>query len=253
MVHMSTRKGQYSSLSNLQTGRQEKFRVIPQQGNKYRLLRWILSCFLLTSAAAFSFSPWSLPLSYRVEESFDPASEWEDDIWPIRQLTHWDISTDFAYPRTLEYDVQEGTWLRLDVHPISGDIVFDMIGDLYCLPGRLALRSSNGDAVVPIKARPILTGTPFDSDPHFSRNGDRLVFRSDAELGVENIWAMEWTGCEDMELKRKHASETQLALNNTKLSAPGVPEDTQRKRNRLMREGRLEGTLNTICFHLRGL
>jgi Tol biopolymer transport system component len=76
-----------------------------------------------------------------------------------------------------------------------------MIGDLYCLPGGLALRSVEGDA--PIKALPILTGTPHDSDPHFSPNGDRLVFRSDAELGVENIWAMEWTGCEAMELKRK--------------------------------------------------
>lgn len=182
-----------------------------------------------------------------MQESFDPASEWEDNIWPIRQHTPWDISTDFAYPRTLQYDVQEGTWLRLDVHPISGDIVFDMIGDLYCLPGRLALRSSNRDADVPIKALPILTGIPFDSDPRFSRNGDRLVFRSDAELGVENIWVMEWTGCEDMVLKRKHATDLQLALDNTRLSASSVPEDTQRKRNRLMREGRLEGSLE---YHL---
>lgn len=247
---MFTRKGPYSSLSNSQ----EKFLVVPWQGNKHRRLRWIIPYLLLTSVAAFS--PWPLLLSrnsYKVEQSLDPASEWKDDIWPIRQQTPWDISTDFDYPRKLEYDVQEGTWLRLDVHPISGDIVFDMIGDLYCLPG-LALRSSNGDYAsqqhspvltdVPIKARPILTGAPFDSDPHFSPNGDRLVFRSDAELGVENIWAMEWTGCEDMELKRKRASDLQLGLNNTK---SGVPEDTQRKRNRLMHEGRLEGTLE---YHL---
>jgi len=76
-----------------------------------------------------------------------------------------------------------------------------MIGDLYCLPGRVALRSKSGDPA--IKALPILTGIPHDSDPKFSPNGDRLIFRSDAELGVENIWAMEWKGCEAMNLKRR--------------------------------------------------
>ncbi|KAI6151125.1 hypothetical protein BKA82DRAFT_1000831 [Pisolithus tinctorius] len=38
------------------------------------------------------------------------------------------------YPRTSKYDVEEGTWLRMDVHPVSADIAFDMAGGLYCLP-----------------------------------------------------------------------------------------------------------------------
>ena len=235
---MSTRKGQYLSLLN---SHHEKLRAFPREGIKYRRLRCILLYLLLSSVAVIisttlSFSPWSLlpsSILYRVKETFDPASEWDDNIWPIRQQTPWDISTNFDYPRTLTYDVQEGTWLRLDVHQISGDIVFDMIGDLYCLPGRLALQLRDGDA--PIKALPILTGIPFDSDPHFSPNGDRLVFRSDAELGVENIWAMEWTGCETMELKMRVPSDLQ------------PPEETQKKRNRLAYEGRLTGTLE---YHL---
>jgi hypothetical protein len=230
---------------------QGKLRVVPPEGNKYRqLLSRMLTYLLLTLAAVIisstAFTPWPPSLSrisYRAEETFASPSEWYDNIWPIRPQTPWDISTDFAYPRTLEYNVQEGTWLRLDVHPVSGDIVFDMIGDLYCLPGRLALRSANGDA--PIKALPVLTGIPFDSDPHFSPSGDRLVFRSDAGLGVENIWAMEWTGCEAMALKRNDANNLHPALNNTKLSALDVPEDAEEKRNRLMREGRLTGTLES--------
>lgn len=46
----------------------------------------------------------------------DPAEEWKDDIWPMRQPAPWDISTDYPHPRVLEYDVEEGTWMRLDVH-----------------------------------------------------------------------------------------------------------------------------------------
>uniref|UniRef100_A0A8H7Y2X4 Amidohydrolase-related domain-containing protein n=1 Tax=Psilocybe cubensis TaxID=181762 RepID=A0A8H7Y2X4_PSICU len=171
----------------------------------------------------------------------DPATEWEDNIWPLRQQTPWDISTDYSYPRKLDYEVTEGTWLRLDVHPISGDIVFDMIGDIYCLPGRQALRS-NTEAV---NARPILTGIPHDSDPHFSPSGDRLVFRSDAELGVENIWVTEWKGCEEMDVRSpsQYNEELQLALSQQEyeegLLTHGVKESPTRRTNRLLREGRL--------------
>ena len=208
----------------------------------------VIAYLILLSVAVTLFStPWSLlrsGISRRV--LLKASSDWQDNIWPIRQQNPWDISTDFPHPRTLEYDVQEGTWLRLDVHPTSGDIVFDMVGDLYCLPGSQALRQEGPDSR-PVKALPILTGIPHDSDPHFSPNGDRLVFRSDAELGVENIWVMEWKGCENMDvrpvangredltraLKNKTAEEMSLA--------DGLPEDPQQRTNRLLREGRLNG------------
>ncbi len=170
----------------------------------------ILACAALLSLL-FTYIP--SPGSEPVFHSTDFASEWEDNVWPYREQTAWDISTDFAYPRTLSYDVEEGTWLRLDVHPISGEIVFDMLGDLYCLapPGTTA--------------HPILVGVPYDSDPHFSPDGDRLVFRSDAELGVENIWVMPWTGCEAMDVRRA-AKENRL--------------------RRLASEGRLQGQFTKL-------
>ncbi|TFK52226.1 hypothetical protein OE88DRAFT_1678246 [Heliocybe sulcata] len=172
----------------------------------------------------------------------DPAEEWKDDVWPIREQTPWDISTDYPYPRKLGYDVEEGTWLRLDVHPKSGDIVFDMLGDIYCLP---AAEYTRGDHVRPTTARAVLTGVPHDSDPHFSPDGDRIVFRSDAELGLENIWVMKWSSCEDMDVRSSTRGKEELleALvlgdKDADILAKGIQETAERKRRRLLREGRL--------------
>ncbi|KAH8119769.1 hypothetical protein DFH11DRAFT_6289 [Phellopilus nigrolimitatus] len=197
----------------------------------------------------------------------DPAGEWKDDTWPLRAPTPWDISTDFPFPRTLEYDVDEGTWLRLDVHPTSGEIVFDMLGDLYCLPASSYLQLSTNssspslksestkDETISTAARPILLGIPHDSDPRFSPDGSLLVFRSDAELGVENIWVTDWTGCESMNIRpHLHANNdtSEFGVNTSELVdalnvreveddmlTNGIKETSERKRRRLLREGRL--------------
>ncbi|KAF7978723.1 hypothetical protein HWV62_45013 [Athelia sp. TMB] len=181
------------------------------------------------------------PSSY--SQHSDPADEWEDNIWPIRPPTPWDISTDFPFPRKLEYDVAEGTWLRLDVHPKSGEIVFDMAGDIYCLPA--AAYNGSSSPSDPTKAVPILLGVPHDSDPHFSPEGERIVFRSDAELGIENIWVREWVGCEEMDLRpASPRGELQVALSlkndEEALLAGGTQETAERRRRRLVREGRLQ-------------
>ncbi|KZT11646.1 uncharacterized protein LAESUDRAFT_671849 [Laetiporus sulphureus 93-53] len=173
----------------------------------------------------------------------DPSEEWKDDVWPIREQTPWDISTDYPFPRLCEYDVTEGTWLRLDVHPKSGEIVFDMLGDLYCLPADAYLSDHLAFGGVS-KARPILLGIPYDADPHFSPEGGRLVFRSDAELGIENIWVTEWKGCDAMDVRSGDASEElsqALALKEyeDELLASGVKETSERKQHRLLREGRI--------------
>lgn len=145
--------------------------------------------------------------------------EWQDNMFPYRNQTPWDISTGFDYPRTIEYDVEEGTWLRLDVHPESGDIVFDMVGDIYCMRGGEVF-SEEEESQQRIHARPVLRGVPYDADPRFSPDGDKLMFRSDAGLGVENAWVMPWKGCEE------HDLDAHLILQHT---------------NRLVREGRSQG------------
>lgn len=222
------------------------------KSKKARILIIFKLLALLSAAVTLSTflpTPWSFLGGHHLAtvpfRSLDTEQEWKDDIWPLREQTPWDISTDFPHPRVLEYDVQEGTWLRLDVHPKTGDIVFDMVGDLYCLPSR-AYTSSRKVATT---AHPILLGVPHDSDPHFSPAGDKIVFRSDAGLGLENIWVMPWTGCEKMDLRppvSNASSRLSRALQSRdadeSLLAQGVKENTERKLKRLIREGRAEGS-----------
>jgi hypothetical protein len=207
---------------------------------------------LLSAAAILSTiipAPWTL---FREQDSrkvtsqrADPASGWQDNIWPIREQTPWDISTNYRYPRNLDYTVNEGTWLRLDVHPISGDIIFDMLGDVYCLPGQKALEAIASSKSV--KALPVLVGVPFDTDPHFSPDGDRFVFRSDAGLGVENIWISAWKGCEAMDVSTVNTEDKELqATLRVKMEEEdslnvGIPETESGRYNRLVREGRAGG------------
>lgn len=172
----------------------------------------------------------------------DPASEFADDDFPLRAHEPWDISVDFPYPRTLSYEVTEGTWLRLDVHPVSGDIVFDMAGDVYCLPADAYLGAA-GRVGGRTEAVPVLTGVPHDADPRFSPVGDRLAFKSDAGLGADNLWVMPWAadGCTAMDT-RAHVSsshELELKIQDDELLARGMKETSVRKLRRLTREGRV--------------
>ncbi|KAI0355021.1 hypothetical protein OH77DRAFT_1425075 [Trametes cingulata] len=223
---------------------------VQQTPRRSRLVR---TCLLLCAAILLSTllpTPWnlldtSLNSSQRPLALADPSEQWRDDIWPLREQTPWDISTDFPFPLSLEYDVTEGTWLRLDVHSKTGDIIFDMLGDIYCLPasayskGYLESESSS-------RAVPVLLGVPHDSDPHFSPEGDSIVFRSDAELGIENIWVKEWKGCAESDVRPIRSTNARLLdalqVKNEEetLLAQGIKETAERKRRRLLREGRLD-------------
>ncbi|TRM63706.1 hypothetical protein BD626DRAFT_495129 [Schizophyllum amplum] len=201
----------------------------------------LVAMSVLSVAAAALF--WSFGGTQRIHAAppivlTDPARDWRDDVWPLREQTPWDISTDFPYPRRYEADVSEGTWLRLDVHPTSGDIVFDILGDIYCIAA--------DDDSIPARARPVLLGVPSESDAHFSPDGTRLAFRSDAGLGLENIWVIPWHGCAAMDVRPTAdvspdlaAALSQRDADDTLLGA-GLPETVERRSRRLLREGRLD-------------
>ena len=216
-----------------------------------RFAQLVLLVCAVATVSVFKFSSYfnSTPAARPVTLA-DPADEWKDDTWPIREQTPWDISTDFPFPRSLEYTVDEGTWLRLDVHPTTGDIVFDILGDIYCLSGHEYTAAIGTN--LKTKARPVLLGVPHDSDPRFSPDGNRLLFRSDAELGLENIWVTEWKGCEAADVRSTkddllvEALETQRE--EEELLANGVKETDERKLRRLRREGRLSGELSRIVL-----
>jgi hypothetical protein len=107
-----------------------------------RLLVLVSSAALLSTFSGASgtlFSSLFAPRSTSGPASIvtGPADEWRDDVWPLRELTPWDISTDFPYNRILDFEVTEGTWLRLDVHP---KYVYSLMAHLTSLTDRCALQ-----------------------------------------------------------------------------------------------------------------
>ena len=50
----------------------------------------------------------------------------------------WDVAARHGPARNVEFDVDEGTWMSLDVSPDGGQIVFDLLGDIYTMPGEAA-------------------------------------------------------------------------------------------------------------------
>ena len=83
--------------------------------------------------------------------------------------------------RKLEYTVNEGTWISLDVSPDGQTIVFELVGHLYTMP------IGGGTA------KAITSGLPFDSQPRFSPDGQHIAFVSDRS-GADNLWVAKSDG-----------------------------------------------------------
>ena len=82
----------------------------------------------------------------------------------------WDVGAEHVEHRSLQFQVDEGTWMNLDVSPDGQEIVFDLLGDLYFLP------------IAGGKAKPLRQGLAFDIQPRFSPDGAWISFTSDAGL-----------------------------------------------------------------------
>lgn len=85
--------------------------------------------------------------------------------------------------RTVPLDVDEGTWMSLDVSPDGEEIVFDLLGDIYVMP------------VTGGEAKPLTEGLAWDMQPTFSPDGRSIAFTSDRG-GGDNIWVMRADGSE---------------------------------------------------------
>ncbi len=81
----------------------------------------------------------------------------------------------------LDFEVDEGTWLSLDVSPDGKTLVFDLLGDIYTLP------IEGGEA------KRIVGGMSFESQPRFSPDGRTIALLSDRS-GVENLWLVDADG-----------------------------------------------------------
>ncbi len=84
-------------------------------------------------------------------------------------------------------DVEEGTWMSLDVSPEGDEIVFDLLGDLYTLP------ITGGEATR------ISQGISWDMHPTYSPDGQRIAFTSD-RAGGDNIWVIDRDGSDPVQV-----------------------------------------------------
>ena len=94
----------------------------------------------------------------------------------------WDVNRPLgARIRQVPINVDEGSWMDVDVSPDGRRVAFTLLGDIYTMPieGGAATRISEGLA--------------WEVHPRFSPDGTRIAFTSDRG-GGDNIWLMNADG-----------------------------------------------------------
>lgn len=116
----------------------------------------------------------------------------------------WDVAAPPLEFRKILIDVDEGTWMNVDVSPDGRTIAFDLLGDIYTMPvaGGTATR--------------IADGMPFEMQPRFSPDGTKIAFTSDRG-GGDNLWIMNRDGSD----KRQVSKETFRLVTAPDWSADG--------------------------------
>src|SRR5690606_38317792 len=109
----------------------------------------------------------------------------------------WDVQNPIGAQRDVRIDVDEGTWMALDVSPDGREIVFDLLGDIYVMP------------IAGGEARAIASGVAWDMQPRFSPDGRSIAFTSDRG-GGDNLWIMDRDGSNP----RQVSNETFRLLNS---------------------------------------
>ncbi|WP_417623118.1 amidohydrolase family protein [Parasphingorhabdus sp.] len=117
----------------------------------------------------------------------------------------WNVNApDGATIKQIPINVDEGSWIDVDVSPDGQSITFALLGDIYTMP------ISGGK---PVR---IAEGLAWEVQPRFSPDGKRIAFTSDRG-GGDNIWIMQRDGSD----KRQVTSEEFRLLNQPSWSPDG--------------------------------
>ncbi len=143
----------------------------------------------------------------------------------------WDVAAPPETTRQIQINVDEGTWMNIDVSPDGKTIAFDLLGDIYTLP------IGGGNATR------IAEGLPFEMQPKFSPDGKKIAFTSDRG-GGDNIWIMNPDGSD----KRQLTTE-KFRLLNEPVWMPGGKYIAARKHYTTQRS---LGTGEIWLYHLGG-
>ncbi|WP_373489762.1 amidohydrolase family protein [Parasphingorhabdus sp.] len=117
----------------------------------------------------------------------------------------WDVNAPTGATITqVPINVDEGSWIDVDVSPDGNSIAFALLGDIYTMP------ISGG---TPVR---IAEGLAWEVQPRFSPDGNRIAFTSDRG-GGDNIWIMNRDGSD----KRQVTKEEFRLLNQPSWSPDG--------------------------------
>lgn len=93
----------------------------------------------------------------------------------------WDVQSPDGPMEEVAIDVDNGTWMSVDVSPDGKQILFDLLGDIYVIP------FEGGEA------KSVTSGIAWDMQAVFSPDGKRIAFTSDRG-GGDNVWVMNADG-----------------------------------------------------------
>ena len=93
----------------------------------------------------------------------------------------WSVNNPKGEFKTVNIDVNQGTWMNVDVSPDGKTLVFDLLGDIYTMPIK------GGEA------KALMTDIAWQMQPRFSPDGKYIAFTSD-QGGGDNIWIMNTDG-----------------------------------------------------------
>jgi imidazolonepropionase-like amidohydrolase/Tol biopolymer transport system component len=113
----------------------------------------------------------------------DPAETVKPDVpdGEEKEEEKWDVNNPPGTRSEVPIDVDEGTWMAVDVSPDGKEIAFDLLGDLYVIP------MAGGEA------RALTHSIAWEMQPRYSPDGRHIAFTSDAG-GGDNIWIMDRDG-----------------------------------------------------------
>ena len=101
----------------------------------------------------------------------------------------WQVSAMPGPKSQQSIDVDEGTWITVDVSPDGKELVFDLLGDLYLMP---ITGADGSDGAFPEK---LTEGPAWDMQPRFSPDGKHIAFTSDRtgknKKGGNNLWIID--------------------------------------------------------------
>ncbi|WP_421938002.1 amidohydrolase family protein [Phenylobacterium sp.] len=110
---------------------------------------------------------------------------------PPEKPAKWDVNApQGAVVRQVPINVDEGSWMDLDVSPDGASIAFNLLGDIYVMP------ISGGTP------KRIAEGLAWEVQPRFSPDGKRIAFTSDRG-GGDNIWVMNVDGSDKRQVTRE--------------------------------------------------